>query len=72
MVASEHEEILRVLNLVGKEQANALDGLFSPVNVVTQEQVVCVSRESSVFEKFDEIRELSMNIATYLDRCFQF
>ena len=51
MVAPEHEEVLGVLDLVGQHQADGLDRLFSPVDVVTQEQVVRVSWKASVLEQ---------------------
>ena len=35
MVASEEEEVLGILDLVGQQQADGLQGLFAPVHVVT-------------------------------------
>ena len=36
MVATKHEEVLGVLDLVGKHEADGLDGLFSSVDIVSQ------------------------------------
>ena len=40
MVTAQNEEILRVLDFIGEQQADGLQGLLSSVDVVTQEQVV--------------------------------
>ena len=42
MVASKEEEVFRVFDLVGHEQADTLERLFAPVNIISQEEVVCV------------------------------
>ncbi len=53
MVASEQEKVLRVLDFVSQKQAYALDRLFSSVNVVSQEEVVSIARESSILEQLE-------------------
>ena len=53
MVASQHEEVFRMFDLVGEKKAHALNGLFSSIDVIPQEEVVSVAGESSVFEKLD-------------------
>jgi hypothetical protein len=40
VVAAENEKVLRVLNLVGEQQAYRFEGLLSSVNVVSKEDVV--------------------------------
>ena len=37
MISSENEEILRVLDFVRKKQAYRLQGLFSTVNIISEE-----------------------------------
>ena len=63
VVTPQHEEILRVFDFVCQHQADCLDRLLPPVNVVAQEEVVCVPGEPCVFEKFDEIRILPVDVA---------
>ena len=63
MVTPEEEEVLRVLNLVGQHETDALDRLFSSVNVVTEEKVVLVARVSAVLKELDQVRELAMDVA---------
>ena len=53
MVAAQHEEIFWVFDLVGEHEADGLDGLFSPVDVVPQEEVVGLSGEASILEELD-------------------
>lgn len=51
VVASEKEEVLRILNLVSQEQANSFEGLFASVNIITEEEVIGVGWETSILEK---------------------
>jgi hypothetical protein len=37
VVASQHEEVLRIFNFVSKHQAYGLDGLFSTIDIVAKE-----------------------------------
>ena len=67
VVASQHEEILRIFDLVGQHEADRLHWLFSSVHIVSQEQIVRVSRKSGILEQFDEVRVLSMDV-TWVDR----
>lgn len=55
MVATQHEKILGVLNLVRKEEADALKTLRSAIYIVAQEKVIGLGREASVFEKAQQI-----------------
>jgi hypothetical protein len=40
VVASEDEEVLRVFDLVGEEEADGLERLLASVDVVAEEEVV--------------------------------
>ena len=51
VVTTENEEVLGVLDLVSQKEADGLQRLLATVNVVTQEQVVGLGREATVFEK---------------------
>jgi len=68
VVASQDEEVLRVLDLVRQEQADGLQGLLASINVVTKEQVICLGWEASVLEQAQEVVVLSVNIAANLYR----
>lgn len=63
MVASQEEKVLRVLNFVGKQQADRLQALLSSVHVVAQEQVIRVWREVAVLKQPQQVVILSMDVA---------
>lgn len=65
MVATEQEEILRVLYFIGQQEANCLEGLLATIDVVAEEQVVGIGRETTILEKSQKIIVLTMDI-TYL------
>lgn len=66
MVATENEEVLRVLDLVGEEQADGLEGLLATVDVVAQEQVVGLGGEATILKQTQQIVVLAVNIAANL------
>ena len=51
VVASQEEEVLRVLNLVCQEEADGLEGLLAAVHVVTKEEIVGVGWEATILEE---------------------
>lgn len=51
VVSTQNEEVLRVLDLVGKEEADGLERLLATVDVVTEEKVVGLGRKAAVFEE---------------------
>ena len=63
MVASQEEEILWVLDLVGQEEADGLHGLLPSVYVVPQEQVVGVWWEGAILKQPQQVRVLAMDVA---------
>ena len=63
MVAPEEEEVLRVLDLVRKQEADGLERLLPPVHVVAQEQVVGLGREPPVLEQAQQVRVLAVDVA---------
>lgn len=50
VVASEQEEVLLELDFVGEEEDDCLERVLSAVNIVAQEEVVRLRRESSIFK----------------------
>ena len=50
VVPPQHEEVLRVLDLVRQQEADRLERLFATVHVIAQEEVVGFWREPAVFE----------------------
>lgn len=66
VVAAEDEEVLGVLNLVGEEKADGLEGLLATVDVVAEEEVVGLGRETTVLEETEEIIVLAVDITADL------
>jgi hypothetical protein len=51
VVAAKNEEIFWIFDLVREQQANRFQGLFSTIDVVAQEQVICFWREAAIFKE---------------------
>jgi cell division protein ZapA (FtsZ GTPase activity inhibitor) len=68
VVTTQDEEVLGVLDLVGKEQADGLQGLLATVDVITEEEVVGLRGESTVFEQTQKVVVLAVNITTDLTK----
>lgn len=51
VVAPEKEEVAWVLDLVCEQEAYRLEAVLSPVDVVSEEQVVGARREAAIFEQ---------------------
>ena len=51
VVSSQNKEVLRVLDLVCKEQADGLERLLATVDIVTEEEVIRLWRETAVLEE---------------------
>lgn len=62
VVATEEEEVLRVLDLVGQEEAHGLEGLLATINIIPQEEVVGIGWETAIFEKSEQIVVLPVHI----------
>jgi hypothetical protein len=71
VVATQQEEVLRVLNLVGEQKANCLQGLLATVNVIPQEEIVALWGEAPVLKQTQEIIVLAMDVPTNLKRCLK-
>ena len=55
VIASQKEEVLLELGLIGKKQDNSLEGVLSSVNVVTEEQIVGLGREAAILEESEQV-----------------
>lgn len=66
VVAAQDEEVLGVLDLVGQEKADGLEGLLATVDVVTEEEVVGLRWEATVLEETEEVVVLAVNVTADL------
>ena len=57
------EEIFRIFDLVGQQEADGLEALLSSVDVVAQEQVVRLGGEAAVLEQAEQVRVLTVDVA---------
>jgi len=62
VIATQHEEVLRVLDLVRKQQTYCFEGLLPTVNVVTEEQVITFWRKAAVLEQPQQVVILAVDI----------
>jgi len=67
VISSKKEEILWVLNFVGKEQADGLYALFSSINIISQEEIIALRRVPSELKEPQQVIVLSMDITADLD-----
>ena len=63
VVASEEEEVLGVLDLVGEEQTDSFKGLLATIDIVPEEEVVGIRREATVLKEPEQIVVLTMDVA---------
>jgi hypothetical protein len=63
MVASEQKEVLGIFDLECQEQTDGLERLLAAVDVIAEEEIVCLRWEATVFEKPEEIVVLPVNVA---------
>ena len=67
VVTAENEEVLGVLDLVCQQKADGLERLLATVDVVTEEEVVGLRRESTVLEETEEVVVLAVNVTADLE-----
>ena len=67
VVTAEHEEVFRVLDLVGQKQADGFERLLSTVDVITKEEVVGLWWETAILEQAEKVVVLAVDITTDLE-----
>lgn len=68
VVATQNEEVLGVLDLVGEQEADGLKRLLATVDVITEEQVVGLRGETAVFEEAQKVVVLTVDITANLNK----
>jgi len=66
VVAAQNEEVLGVFDLVCQQKADGLERLLATVDVVTEEEVVRLRREATVFEETEKVVVLAVDITADL------
>ena len=62
VIATQDEEIFGVFDLVGEEKADSLEGLFSSVDIVAEEKVVCFWWKPAIFKKSKKVVVLTVYV----------
>lgn len=62
VVAAQQKEVLRVLDLVGQQQADGLQRLLPSVDVVAQEQVIGLRWETAVLKQTQKVIVLAVYV----------
>ena len=68
VISTQNEEVLRIFDLVGQQQADSLQGLLAAINVVAHEEVVRRGREAPVLEEPQQVVVLPVNVSADLGR----
>ena len=63
MVSPEEEEVFGEPEFVAEEEHDALDGVLAAVDIITNEEVVAVSRIAAIFEDLKQVTVLAVNVA---------
>ena len=72
VVSSEKKEVLRILDFVGQQEADRLQGLLAPVHIVPEKQIVALWRKATIFKQTEQIIVLPVDVTTYLEWWFKF
>jgi len=67
VVASQDEEVLRILDLVGQKEADGFQRLLAAVDVVSKEEVVGLGREAAILKEPKEIIVLAVDVTADLE-----
>ena len=72
VVASEQEEVIRVLNFIRHQETDCFDTLFASIDVVSdKEKLLVIMRIAGNIKKSEKVEKLTMHITKYFDRCLQ-
>lgn len=63
MVPPQEEEVERVFEFIRHQQAKTLKGFFSPIYIITQEEIAPFVRLSHTLEDTQQIFKLSVNVS---------
>lgn len=67
MVATQNGDSVLEAHFESYKQSDSLYTVVAAIDVITHEEVVCVWRLTSNFEKLTQVMELTVNITTYGD-----
>jgi hypothetical protein len=62
VVAAKQEEIFRIFDFVGEQEADGLQRLLTTIHIIAEEQVVRLGREATVLEQSQQVVILAVDI----------
>lgn len=63
VVSPDQRDQIGIADFIGEEQQKGLDAVEAPVHEIAQEKVADARNVAAVFEEFEQIIELSMDVA---------
>jgi hypothetical protein len=72
VVTTKHINHVWVLDFVAEKEADGLNALFPPVNVVTKEEISSIRRASSVIKETQKVEVLPVNVCAHCQRSTNF
>jgi hypothetical protein len=69
VIPPKQEEVLRVFNLISKQQHYRLDRLLTAIYIVSQKKIVFLGRKTTIVKNFKQILVLAVKVSHYFDRC---
>ena len=72
MVTTKHINHVWVLDFVAEKEADGLDALFTPVHIVTQEEISSIRRAPCVVKETQKVEVLPVNICAHCQRSANF
>lgn len=70
MVSPDQEEIFRISDFITEQKEDGFEGHFSPIDIISQKQIVWIGRKPTQPEQLHQIKKLPMNVANNVDgRC---
>lgn len=67
MITPQKKEILRIFDLVAKQEEDGFQTLLASIYIVAQEKIICGRREPTHFKQSDKVGILPMNVTDDLD-----
>lgn len=72
MIASQKEEVFRILDLVRKHETNDFEILLAAIDVITQKQIVRLWWKVADFKYSQQVNIFSVNISSDYKRRIEF
>ena len=62
MISTKDEKVFRVLDLVCEKETDGFEGLFTPVDIIAEEEIIGFWWEAAILEKSQKVIVLTVNV----------